>query len=156
MKIKTTALVITVPLIFIALSKGENIRKSLKQGENIRQEQNDFSSQVRASKEQVKKAKRLSEVALARVKVCTPTVVPGLKANNYYKAGDPVVDNHKRPLGEGRIICNELGETALVGPNSTMTDVASVSTDDFDRFMKDFNKRKYGAVSNGKSNKQSK
>jgi hypothetical protein len=150
MKVKTTHLLITIPLILVALSKGELIRNSLKESATIQQGQMDFSSQIRQSKEETKQAQKLSEIALQRLKSnCIKTVDFETKKQTYYQIGAEVLDAYsKKPVREGAFICSAVGDTAIIRKGA-ISEIARVSLKDQPEYDSLFTK----GIKNGKKSR---
>lgn len=152
MIIKMTQVLIVLPLIAIAVSKGEVVRDSVQQGAVIQQEQSNFSARLRHNRQETKQALKLSKVALDRLKTnCIKTVDVDTKQESYFQPGERVLDTKlKRSIREGAVICNSLGDTAVV-QDGVIADIARVSLEDKDQYDRLFRK---GTVLNGKSNRK--
>lgn len=151
MIIKMSHLIFVVPVALIAMSRGEDVRNSVKQSSVISQGQLSASAQSRLLREEAKNARKFSRVALERLKSnCIRTVDATTKKDDYYQPGAMVLDNNlKRPIREGAFICNTLGDTAVIVGGS-VADIARVSLEDKDEYDKLFKK----GASNGKSSKR--
>lgn len=143
MKIKASHCILGV-FALIALSQGENVRQSLAKGNQVRQEQAEFSSRIRTNRTLSRQAQKLSSVALDRYKAnCILVVDEVTGKENYFQESASVVDNQlSRPLRSGVPICNRLGDTAVVSAAGTVTDIARVATGDLPQFKKLLEQRK--------------
>ncbi|NEQ20176.1 MAG: hypothetical protein F6K28_13205 [Microcoleus sp. SIO2G3] len=143
MKVKTTHL-IWGSIALIALSQGENVRSSLAKGNQIKQQQTEFSDRIRENRTEARQAQRLSKVALDRYRNnCILVVDEVTGKEDYFQPGVSVLDTQlARPLRPGAFICNRLGDTAIVSQAGTITDIARVTTPDLPEFKKLMEARK--------------
>ena len=143
MKIKTSH-IIWGSVVLVALSQGENVRTSLAKGDQVRQEQAEFSDRIRQNRTEERQAEKLSRVALGRYRNNCILVVDGAtKKEGYFQPGSEVVDRQLgRTLREGAAICNRLGDTAVVSAAGTITDIARVSVPDLPKFKQLMQQRK--------------
>ncbi len=141
--IKTTHL-IWGAIALIALSQGENLRSSLAKGNQIKQEQTEFSDRIRENRTEARQAEKLSKVALDRYRNnCILVVDDKTGKESYFQPGTSVLDAQlARTLRHGAFICNRLGDTAIVSQAGTVTDIARVSTPDLPEFKKLMEARK--------------
>ena len=137
MKLKTSH-IIWGSIALIALSQGENVRQSLAKGNQIRQEQTEFSDRIRLNRTEARQAEKLSKVALERYKNnCILVVDRDSRQQSYFQPEEPVVEPKlNRNIRSGAFICNKLGDTAVVSEAGTITDIARVSTPDLPKFKK--------------------
>lgn len=137
MKLKTSHL-IWGSIALIALSQGENVRQSLAKGNQIRQEQSEFSDRIRLNRTESRQAEKLSKVALDRYRNnCILVVDKETRQPIYLTPGEAVVEPKlNRSLRPGAFICNKLGDTAVVTEAGTITDVARIATPDIPQFKK--------------------
>lgn len=143
MKIKTTH-IIWGSIALIALSQGENVRQSLAKGNQVRQEQAEFSDRIRQNRTEARQAEKMSKVALDRYRNnCILSVDVETGKPSYFRPGEEVVEPKlRRSLRSGAFICNVLGDTAVVSEAGTITDIARVSTPDLPQFKKLLEQRK--------------
>jgi transcriptional regulator of heat shock response len=143
MKVKTSHL-IWGSLALLALSQGENVRSTLAKGNQIRQEQAEFSDRIRANRTEAKNAKKLSLVALDRYRLnCILVVDQGTGKESYFRPGTSVIDKQLgRVVRSGVPICNRLGDTAIVSEAGTVTDIARVAVPDIPKFQQLLHQRK--------------
>ena len=141
--IKTTHL-IWGAIALIALSQGENLRSSLAKGNQIKQEQTEFSDRIRENRTEARQAEKLSKVALDRYRNnCILVVDDKTGKESYFQPGTSVLDTQlSKPLRPSAFICNRLGDTAIVSQAGTVTDIARVSTPDLPEFKKLMEARK--------------
>lgn len=131
MKLTTTNLLIAGGVILL-LSNGENVRGSIEKSNTIRQEQSSFHDNIAAARREARKAGKLSKVAIDRAKNnCIKLVIDKEDKPTYFKEGQPVLDKTlNTPLRPGALICNDLGDTAVVSDDGRIADIARVSTED--------------------------
>lgn len=143
MKLKTSH-IIWGSIALIALSQGENVRQSLAKGNQVRQEQAEFSDRLRTNRTEARQAEKLSKVALDRYRNnCILVVDVESSQDSYFQPGEQVVEPKlRRTLRPGAFICNKLGDTAIVSEAGTITDIARVSTPDIPQFKKLLGARK--------------
>lgn len=137
MKLKTTH-IIWVSIALIGLSQGENVRQSVAKGNQIRQQQSEFSDRIRINRDEARQAEKLSKVALNRYRNnCILVIDKATGKEAYLAEGQPITDRQlKRPLRPGVTICNRLGDTAVVASDGTVTDIARITTPDLPTFKK--------------------
>ena len=143
MKVKTTHL-IWGSIALIALSQGENVRSSLAKGNQIKQQQTEFSDRIRVNRTEARQAEKLSKVALDRYRNNCILVVDGETGKeDYFQLGTTVLDTQlSKPLRPRAFICNRLGDTAIVSQAGTITDIARITTPDLPEFKKLMEARK--------------
>ncbi len=143
MKIKTSHIIWGFVAI-LALSQGENVRQSLAKGNQVRQEQADFSSRIRQNSTEARQAEKLSKVALDRYRNnCILVVDRDSGEQSYFQPGELVVEPKlNRTIRAGAFICNKLGDTAIVSEAGTITDIARISTPDLPAFEKLLERKK--------------
>jgi len=141
--IKTTHL-IWGSIALIALSQGENVRSSLSKGNQIKQQQTEFSDRIRESRTEARQAEKLSKVALDRYRNnCILVVDEQTGKESYFQPGTTVLDTQlAQPLRPSAFICNRLGDTAIVSQAGTITDIARITTPDLPEFKKIMEGRK--------------
>lgn len=137
MKIKTSH-IIWGSIAILTLSQGENVRQSLAKGNQVRQEQAEFSDRIRLNRTEARQAEKLSKVALDRYRNnCILVVDRDSRQQSYFQPGEPVVEPKlNRNIRTGAFICNKLGDTAVVNEAGTITDIARVATLDIPQFKK--------------------
>lgn len=137
MKLKTSH-IIWGSIAILTLSQGENVRQSLAKGNQVRQEQAEFSDRIRLNRTEARQAQKLSQVALDRYKNnCILVSDRDSKQPSYFQPGEPVVEPKlNRPIRSGAFVCNKLGDTAVVNEAGTITDIARVATPDIPQFKK--------------------
>lgn len=147
MKLKTTH-IIWVSIALIGLSQGENVRQSVAKGNSYRQQQSEFSDRIRINRDEARQAEKLSKVALDRYRNnCILVIDKATGKEAYLAEGQPITDRQlKRPLRTGAIVCNRLGDTAVVDSVGTITDIARIATPDLPTFKKLLEQRKNGSI----------
>ncbi|HEY9676069.1 MAG TPA: hypothetical protein V6D11_31790 [Waterburya sp.] len=137
MKIKTSH-IIWGSIAILTLSQGENVRQSLAKGNQVRQEQAEFSDRIRLNRTEARQAEKLSKVALDRYRNnCILVVDRDSRQQSYFQPGEPVVEPKlNRSIRTGAFICNKLGDTAVVNEAGTIADIARVATPDIPQFKK--------------------
>jgi len=154
MKIKATWVLIFIPLGVTLLSQGDRMKATVDQGSVISSKQSAASGQSRLLREQAQNAQRYSKVAIERLKAnCLPVVDQQSASEGYFKEGSVVMDHSLgRPVRAGAFVCNSLGDTAVIGADGTLTEIARTSLETQGEYDKLFNKLRKGQV-NGKSGK---
>ena len=137
MKLKTSH-IIWGSIAILTLSQGENVRQSLAKGNQVRQEQAEFSDRIRLNRTEARQAEKLSKVALDRYRNnCILVVDRDSHQQSYFQPGEPVVEPKlNRNIRAGAFICNKLGDTAVVNEAGSITDIARVATPDIPQFKK--------------------
>ncbi len=140
----TTSRIILGAVLLIAISQGENVRKSLDKSNAIRQEQSDFQDRVRQNRTESRQAEKLSKIALDRYRNnCILVVDEATGKESYFQPGTTVVDLQLgRTLRSGVPVCNKLGDTGIVSEAGTLTDVARVAIPDVPTFNQLLAKRR--------------
>ena len=147
MKLRTTHL-IWLSVALVGLSQGENVRQSVAKGNQIRQQQSEFSDRIRTNREEAKQAQKLSKVAIDRYRNnCILVTDLSTKKETYFSEGQDVIDRQlNRRIRTGATVCNRLGDTAIVDSTGAIADIARVSTDDLPTVQKILEKRKHGSL----------
>ncbi|MBD2016173.1 hypothetical protein H6F96_19640 [Microcoleus sp. FACHB-53] len=137
MKLKTSHL-IWGGIALIALSQGENVRQSLAKGNQVRQDQAEFSDRIRLNRTEARQAAKLSKVAIDRYRNnCILVVDAQTRQPIYFTPGEAVVEPKlNRALRPGAFVCNTLGDTGVVNAEGNLTDVARVATPEIPQFKK--------------------
>ena len=137
MKITTSRLLIGSVLL-VALSNGENVRNSVQKSGEIRAQQSNFNERIRENRTRARNAQKLSQVALDRYRNnCIFVRDGGSPKDDYFKPGILVMNaKATSTMRPGAFICNQLGDTAVVGSDGRMEDIARVTTADQDEFKK--------------------
>ena len=137
MKIKTSHMIIGLGVLAL-LSQGENVRHSLEKSNQIRALQNDFNDRIRINRTEAREATQLSKVALDRYKSnCILVVDSETKSESYFYPNSLVTDSKlNRTLRPGALVCNRVGDTAVVSEAGTITDIARVAIPDLPQLKK--------------------
>ncbi len=135
MKITTSRILLSC-LGIIILSNGENVRGSLEQGNQRRLQQSNFSARVKENRTLARNAEKLSKVALDRYRNNCILVRDGRSTKeDYFKEGILVMNTKATStMRPGAFVCNRLGDTAVVGIDGKMEDIARVTTADQEEF----------------------
>jgi hypothetical protein len=136
MKITTSRLIIASVLL-VALSNGENVRSSVQKGGEIRAQQSSFNERIRENRTLARNAEKLSKVALDRYRNnCIFVRTDGNE--DHFREGVVVMSNSwgASPMRSGAFVCNQLGDTAVVGSEGRMEDIARVTTADQEELKK--------------------
>jgi len=130
MKFKTSHFLLA-GIAIVLLSQGENVQKSIRKNNQIRQEQSSFNDRIRENRQALKQAEKLSEIALKRFeKNCIHVVGENNGKPILFKPGSEVMDsNSGELLRDGVFVCNQLGETAVV-ESGKLADIARVAEKD--------------------------
>lgn len=137
MKITTSRILIAC-VVLVALSNGENVRSSIEKGGEIRAQQSSFNERIRENRTLARNAEKLSKVALDRYRNnCIFVRDGGSPKDDYFKPGILVMNaKATSTMRPGAFICNQLGDTAVVGSDGRMEDIARVTVSDEEEFKK--------------------
>lgn len=136
MKIKTSYILYGA-IALIIISQGDRVGEAVDRNDRIRSEQANFADLVRTNRASIRQAEKLSQIALDRYRNNCALVVDATNGEEaLFQPGEPVIDprQQNRTLRSGLLICNRLGDTAVISQNGTITDIARVATPDLQEF----------------------
>lgn len=130
--------------IALVISQGENIRSISARTTATADRKAIQKDHLKTEKERTRNAKELSKVALERYQAnCIMVVESSTKKESYFQPGNAVVDTALgKPLRENALICNRLGDTAVV-VNGAVENIASIATEDLPQFTAILESRGY-------------
>lgn len=137
MKITTTHLFLGA-IVLLIVSQGENIRRNVQVSAREEAKKRDISETVRESKIEEKEAEKLSTIAVNRYKNNCVFVVDAEKdVDSYFYPGQVVTASKlKRALRPGLVVCNRLGDTAVVSSQGSIDKIARVIDKDLSKLPK--------------------
>lgn len=128
---------ITTRKIFIGLGlglllmNGENIKTSLKKGDEIKATQSAHQDRLKLNKQDARESIDLSKVALDRARSCIKVVNSVDKSAILLTEGEIVNDpSTKRAIRPKANVCSATGDTAVTDSTGAITDLARVSDTD--------------------------
>ena len=121
----------------LLLMNGENIKKGIEKGENIKIEQSRHSDRIKQNKQEAREAIDLSKVALERAKTCIRIVDAQTQKDSYLTEGQAVIDLVlKRPMRPAATVCTALGDTGITDSKGLIADLARVTVSDMAEYKK--------------------
>lgn len=143
MQIKTSQLFVGAILLSI-LSQGENVRKSMDANAKVKARQSNFSERIRENRTEERELIQLSKVALGRYRSnCIRVVDMQTGQEAYFQENAPMIDSKLgKTLRAGALVCNRLGDTAVISESGTATDIARVTASDLPQLEKLLGKRR--------------
>jgi hypothetical protein len=141
--LKTSHMAILGALILL-LANGENIRSLSARTTATTDRKTLIKDRLKTEKDRAKDAGNLSKVALERYKSnCILVVDSTSKTQSYFTPGASVIDTALgKPLRDNAMICNTLGDTAIV-TNGVIENIASIATEDLPQFTAILESRGY-------------
>ena len=136
MQIKTKHLLLSA-LALLVLANGEKLKASAELQAEKTQNRIAADRVSTLQKEQAREAVRQSAVALERAKSCIGVVESKSQRQAYFTEGASIVTGKGAtlPLSDGRIICNDLGDTAIA-QGGRITNIAKAAAADMEEYQK--------------------
>jgi len=129
-RLKTSHLAV-VGAILLLIANGENIRTLNAKTAATSDRKTIVKDRLKTEKERTQNAKELSKVALERYRAnCIMVVDAQTKAQSYFAPGNSAIDTALgKSLRESAMICNALGDTAIV-TNGVIENIATITAED--------------------------